>query len=90
MNNNKNLLYYCRICGLRQINPPWGDDNKSPSFEICPCCNVEFGYEDCNLDTIRSFRTRWMQDGALWSDLKTKPLNWSLKEQMKNIPTNYL
>lgn len=39
-------LYHCRFCGLRQDEKPWGDDDKTASFEMCFCCGVEFSYED--------------------------------------------
>ena len=38
--------FYCRICGYRLGFEPWGDDGKTPTYEICPCCGVEFGNED--------------------------------------------
>jgi hypothetical protein len=38
--------YICRVCGLELEEPPWGDDSKSPTFEHCPYCGVEFGYGD--------------------------------------------
>lgn len=37
--------FYCRVCGLYLGYQPWGEDGKTPSYEICPCCGVEFGYE---------------------------------------------
>lgn len=36
--NQKELQYYCRICWYKNINKPWWDDNKTPTFDICPCC----------------------------------------------------
>lgn len=88
---NKNSKYYCRICGLYQgkDHPPWGEDGKSPSFDICECCGVEFGYGDCFLDDIKRLRKEWLDNGASWDDSKYKPKNWSLEEQMKNIPEEF-
>ncbi len=90
MESNKDWLNFCRICGLRQLDPPWGEDNKSPNHEICFCCRVEFGHEDWNLEAIKAYRFEWLQNGAQWADPKRKPINWSLEEQMKNIPDCYL
>ena len=45
---------YCRICGYRLGFEPWGDDEKTPTYEICPCCGVEFG--NCLLYTSPSPR----------------------------------
>lgn len=44
---------YCRICGYRLGFEPWGDDEKTPTYEICPCCGVEFGNEDCTIKSIK-------------------------------------
>lgn len=81
--------YFCRICGNLDDHPVWGADGQSPSFNICNCCGVEYGYEDCNLQAVRSYRTKWLEKGAQWLDPKKQPPNWSLEEQMKNIPEQY-
>ena len=26
--------FYCRICGLEQLEAPWGDDDKTANFEF--------------------------------------------------------
>ena len=33
---------FCPVCGypLSDYNP-WGDDGKTPTYDICPCCGVE-------------------------------------------------
>lgn len=55
MHNNE--LNACKICGYSENNWfPWGIDGKTPSFDICPQCNVEFGYEDCNEEAIKSYK----------------------------------
>ncbi len=89
MESNRDWLNHCRVCGLWQDDLPWGEDNQTASFDICSCCRVQFGYEDCDLNTIRKYRLKWLQNGAQWADPKRKPINWSLEEQMKNIPTIY-
>jgi hypothetical protein len=81
--------YFCRVCGKRQDEPIWGEDGQSPTFDICDCCGAEFGYEDCNLEAIHAFRGKWLQEGNKWWNPKTQPQNWSLEEQMKNIPEKY-
>lgn len=84
MHKNKDL-FYCTICGLEQSPPPWGEDGDTPSFEICECCGVQYGYEDCTKDAILKFRKLWIKNGAQWSFSKKKPKNWSLEKQLKNI-----
>jgi hypothetical protein len=81
--------YVCRICGLLQNEATWGEDKKTPSFDICNCCGSEFGYEDCQLSAVRSNRERWMQKGCLWNKPKFKPETWSIEEQLAQIPLAY-
>lgn len=82
--------YFCRICGLQHEDPPWRNDNTTPSFEICICCGCEFGYEDIHLENIRRYRNKWIQEGAKWCKSNYKPLNWNLYEQIRQIPSLYL
>ncbi|HEU4607158.1 MAG TPA: hypothetical protein VFS31_03550, partial [Chitinophagaceae bacterium] len=63
----------CRICGLYFDDAPWGDDNNSPTYEICPCCGVEFGDEDYILESIRKYRQRWINQGYNWFMSKRRP-----------------
>ena len=79
----------CRVCGNIQKDPPWGENDQCPTYDICDCCGVEFGYEDCTLDAIRSFREKWIATGADWKYPKKKPSNWSLEEQLSNIPKKF-
>ena len=80
---------YCRVCGLKQEYAPWGEDENNPSFNICDCCGVEFGYEDRLKKSIQEYRTNWLNNGAKWHNLKEKPENWNLEEQLKQIPQKY-
>jgi hypothetical protein len=80
---------FCTICGLDQGEPPWGENGQTPSFVICECCGVEFGYEDCLLEGIRKYRNEWLQAGSQWHEPKYKPLNWNLDEQLQQINQLY-
>lgn len=77
--------YNCKVCGLRMEDPPWGDDGKSPNYEICPCCGVEFGYQDYTVESTANFRRRWIDSGAEWNEIKEKPDNWNLADQLRNL-----
>jgi hypothetical protein len=81
--------FACRICGKMQDDPPWGDDNLAPTYNICGCCGVEFGYQDCILEAILAYRKKWIGKGAKWECPQEKPANWSLEEQMRNVPAKY-
>lgn len=79
----------CRICGLYFEAPPWGEDGHSPTFDICPCCGVEFGNEDYTFESAKRYRAKWIDGGASWFMPKKKPSNWDIQEQMLKIPPNW-
>ncbi len=79
----------CRVCGLNQGEPPWGDDDKSPNYTICDCCGVEFGYGDCTLESTLTYRKKWVDGGCVWNEEKMKPKNWSFEDQRNFIPTGF-
>jgi len=81
-----NKLTVCKTCGLDyQDFYPWGEDGKTPSFEICDCCGVTFGYEDKKPESAEKYRTDWLQSGAHWNNKETQPKNWSKDLALKNI-----
>ncbi|MDR2092390.1 MAG: hypothetical protein LBP58_03595, partial [Azoarcus sp.] len=85
MHNN-----YCRVCGYKLTDPSWGIDGNSPTWEICPCCGTEFGYEDCTLMSVRKRREEWILKGKKWFDIQKMPINWDCNIQLDNIPKPFL
>ncbi len=81
--------HYCRICGLYIEDKPWGNDGQSLTYEICPCCGVEFGNEDFDLSSIKEYRTEWLENGANWFDKESKPNFWDAKKQLMNVPKRF-
>lgn len=79
----------CRVCGLYFEDLPWGQDGRSPSYEICPCCGVEFGNEDYTVSAAKRYRNRWISEGANWFNPKEKPKNWIREDQFKEIPEEF-
>lgn len=78
--------YYCPICGLPLGDfAPWGKDDKTPTYDIYPCCGVEWGNEDYTLESRTEYRNKWLADGAKWFEPSKKPVNWNVEEQLKNI-----
>lgn len=80
----------CRVCGYRSEDPPWGEDGRSPLYEFCPCCGVEHGYQDSTLAGARKYREEWISSGALWEEAGVKPDNWTLDEQLRHVPPEFL
>lgn len=78
--------YYCTVCGLPLGDfAPWGDDKESPTFDICPCCGVEWGNEDYTPESRTEYRNEWIESGAKWFEPQKKPESWNLEEQLNNI-----
>jgi len=87
-------LYRCRVCGFNHIDilpwSPWGEDGTEPSYDMCACCFVQFGYEDCDLEDIVLYRKDWLSSGAEFKESKYKPKHWNLAEQLQAIPKQFL
>ena len=81
--------YYCKVCGNELANAPWGIDGTTPTYEICPCCGVEFGNEDYTLESVKRYREQWIYNGAKWFRVKMQPKNWDLGKQLGNISITF-
>lgn len=79
-------IYGCRVCGLSLVDPPWGFDGQTPLYEHCPCCGVEFGYQDATVAGVRRFREEWLASGAPWDEPEEMPTNWDLARQLECVP----
>nr|WP_314499692.1 hypothetical protein [uncultured Chryseobacterium sp.] len=80
----------CRVCGLYIDDAPWGENGDCPTYEICPCCGVEFGYEDYTIESTKMYREKWLEKGAKWFDKSEKPEVWDRIKQFENIPLNFI
>lgn len=77
---------HCRVCGYELPAYPWSDGGSAPSFELCPCCGVEFGYEDATADGVRHFRDRWLAAGSPWVDRRTPPDGLGVADRLERVP----
>jgi hypothetical protein len=84
MHNNDTKMR-CRVCGLLQSEPPWGCDGKSPTYDFCPCCGVEFGYGDASPVGIQRWRKNWIEKGAKWDVPENTPAKWDWREQLSHV-----
>jgi hypothetical protein len=82
-------VHECRVCGCYSVDFPWGEDGKSPTFQLCPCCGVQFGKEDCSLESIKKYRGEWISKGGEWFVKNEKTEGWDMVAQMKNIPDGF-
>ena len=81
--------YRCRVCGLHLDDPPWGLDGRTPLYEHCPCCGVEFGYQDATPIGAKKFREAWLAAGAKWDEPGRKPPDWNPMEQLEYVPAEF-
>jgi len=84
-----NALMLCRVCGLEQAHPPWGEDGLSPTYDYCPCCGTEFGYQDSSLAGVVKQRERWLAADARWAEPDVMPAEWDLGAQIRAIPLEW-
>lgn len=77
--------HLCRVCGRYHEEPPWGEDYNTPTFEICDCCGVEFGYEDVTSEAQARFRQNWLTEGARWFDESKRPEKWDFSAQFAQL-----
>lgn len=82
-------LCRCRVCGLELSEGPWGNGGRSPSYDYCPCCGVEFGYADASVLGAQRFREAWLREGAIWSEPDERPCRWVLDEQLSGVPEKF-
>ena len=79
------ILYRCKVCGYKDTILPWGKNGDLPSFEICDCCGVEYGYEDATPSAVMNYRKQWIQNGAKWACPEKRPSVWDLEAQLATL-----
>jgi len=81
----KKRKYTCPVCGYGGLKEAPYNQNIS-SYEICPCCGFEFGFDGGNRpEEFIAFRKRWLDNGAKWFLPRLKPKDWNLYEQLERI-----
>jgi hypothetical protein len=85
---------YCPVCGFDDLREaPWA--NGYGSQEICPCCGIQFGYEDCaGGDPTRRAalyvkrRAEWKASGMKWYSKRRPPEGWDPVRQLRRVEPN--
>jgi len=83
--------YVCPVCGFDELTePPWR--GESSSLEICPCCGIQFGYQDAaggdeaGRERIHAeWRRRWLTDGTPWHGVQPPPTGWDAVTQLRRM-----
>jgi hypothetical protein len=63
-----------------------GDSGTDPTFDFCPCCGTEFGYQDATLEAAQARRRQWADDGYSWKDDSRMPAGWNVARQISRLP----
>ena len=83
--------YFCPVCGYGMYDAPW--KGELPSDNICPCCGIQFGYDDfaggnaaMRNEVYDSWRRKWIDGGLKWWSISTPPpYNWNANEQLCRV-----
>ena len=79
--------FQCPVCGYGALKEAPYDSSGSGSFEICPCCGFEFGYDDQSEGKSHAdYRKDWLAKGAEWFMPQYKPKRWNLERQLSMLP----
>ncbi len=74
----------CPVCGFPDLDELPYDSQGCASFNICPSCGVEFGYDNSGA-SFEELRRRWIDGGMLWfSQANKPPRNWDPVQQLKS------
>ncbi len=76
-------LFLCPVCGFGGLTSAPYDPSGCASFDLCPCCGTEFGYDDASV-THHKLRRQWLVAGAPWrSSCVGMPEGWNAVEQLQ-------
>lgn len=74
----------CPVCGFARLAEAPRSPSGGASYEICPCCGFQFGYDDdARGVTYLTHREQWIQGGLKWwSRGQPAPANWDPQAQL--------
>lgn len=76
--------YTCPVCGFKSLDEPPYDAFGCATFNICPSCGTEFGYDD-STTKHEDLRRRWVAKGMpWWSKCQEPPEGWDGQRQLQD------
>lgn len=81
------MKHTCPVCGWPELQEPPRSPTGAASFELCPCCGFEFGYDDDDQGvTYEQARARWIAGGMKWwSGTRPSPEDWDPLKQITAV-----
>jgi hypothetical protein len=78
------MKHTCPVCGWPELEELPRDEQNCASYEICPCCGFEFGFDDdAHGLTYEQARARWIGGGMKWwSTARPSPIGWNPMSQL--------
>jgi hypothetical protein len=78
------MKFRCPVCGWPELDKPPRSAPGGASYEICPCCGFEFGYDDDAKGlTFEEARKHWIAGGRKWwSASRPAPVGWDATRQL--------
>lgn len=78
------MKHTCPVCGWPKLHEPPRNESGGASFELCPCCGFEFGFDDDDQGlTYEQARARWIAAGMKWwSSSRKAPRGWNPAQQL--------
>jgi transposase-like protein len=78
------MNFQCPVCGYYGLEEEPYDEGCA-SFEICPSCGTQFGYEDVS-KSHEELRQAWIEDGSRWWSKNIEPpRNWNPRQQLASL-----
>lgn len=78
------MNHACPVCGWPELREPPRNEEGGASYEICPCCGFEFGFDDDSEGLSYAMaRARWREAGMpWWSAARPAPAHWDAARQL--------
>ena len=81
----------CLVCGFPKLTEGPFDDYGCPTYEICPCCGFEFGFDDESEGiSYVEYREKWIAGGFHWFREDEEPTNWDRQLMEKQLSNSIL
>lgn len=82
------MSHICPVCGYDRLEE-MAYDGTAPSFEICPSCGTEFGYDDSGR-SHEELRSTWVAKGChWWSTFQSPPPGWDPTDQLARLARSH-